>query len=335
MTLPRPVVPFAVRDGAAVRPDLVPLDRPPPPPVEDDGPRTLLRIDADLPRLLANKQDVVARAADRAVATADDVPAAWLTAAGHRLAEVCGGAVPGLVRHRAGAVELPAAGVRVDDRGHLGQVPPSSPLPAADRATLVARLHGLPEHRRALEAVALAVGEDLVLVGTDGRARWLHVCAPSGWAPGEAGGAPLTALHGPIPTGDRLRRASTNLAAAITRRGPFVRWTWGFDGVDRLARQPDDPPIRWPDDPGRWWWRAERQTTVPLRGLDAGLFTIRVHLALLADVVDATRARRLAGVVAALPQDLAAYKGLAGRRDRLLAWLDARAGSGSASPIGR
>lgn len=335
MTLPRPVVPFAVRDGAAVRPDLVPLDRPPPPPVEDDGPRTSLRIDADLPRLLANKQDVVAHAADRAVATADDVPPAWLATAGHRLAAVCGEVVPGLVRRRVDAVELPAVGLRIPDRGPIGELARPSTLPAADPAAVATRLTSLPLHLRALEAVALAVGEDLVLVGTDGRARWLHVCAPSGWAPGRAGGAPLTALHGPIPTGDRLRRASTNLAAALTTRGPFVRWTWGLDAVDRLARFPDDPPPRWADDPGRWWWRAERQTTVPLPDLDAGLFTIRVHLAPLTDVVDAPRARRLAEAVAALPEDLAAYKGLAGRRDRLLAWLDARAATGSASAVGR
>jgi hypothetical protein len=83
------------------------------------------------------------------------------------------------------------------------------------------------------------------------------------------------------------------------------------------------------------WFRCERQVSVPLRapGLAAGgaaLFLIRLHVAPLAEV--ATDRGRLAVVRDALASMSAAtleYKGLASRRDALLAWLDARLGEGT------
>lgn len=320
-------MPFAVRGGAELRPDLTPLHRPVPAWVEDDGPATLLRIDRDLPAMLANKRDRLAADRNRWTATAPDPVPPWWAEAGRALAASVAADVPSLVHLDGDVVELRAAGLRVHLDGRIAEVEPGPDAPVhLDPVEVVARLEQVPSHLRVLEAVASTVAEDLVLVDRDGHCPWLHVCAPSGWAPGAAGGASLATLHAPVPASDRVLRASRNLAVAMATAGLFVRWNWGIDAAARWARHPDDPPAAWPDDPAAWIFRPERQTTWPLRGLEVGVFAIRVHLARLDEVVDGPRARRLASAVRELPDDLAAYKGLGdGRRDQLTTWLDARA----------
>ncbi|MEX1164970.1 MAG: hypothetical protein WEB03_15475 [Nitriliruptor sp.] len=81
------------------------------------------------------------------------------------------------------------------------------------------------------------------------------------------------------------------------------------------------PPV---PTPGELTFRAERQTTLPLRDVGLGIFLIRVHRAPLATVVATTARRsRFAAAVDSLSEDLAGYKGITGQRrtEELVRWL--------------
>jgi hypothetical protein len=334
--LPPPVVPFAVGMRAPLRPDLVPLERPVPAHVEDPGPASVLRLDAGTAGMVAAKRRRLA--VDPAPWTArGEVPSARLRTAGRELAAALAAERPELLRLEGRALVLPGAGVTVGDddtvttRSHAA-TPRLGGTAGLDGGTagmddadgpVARRLRQVEPALRWLEAVALAVGEDLVLVDRSANVAWLHVCAPTGWDPGGSGGAPLAALHGPVPHADRLRAASGALGRALVEGGPFVRWTWGLTADPALAHHTRRPgPHLPPPAPGALTFRAERQTTMPLPETELGLFAIRVHRAPLARVVDRPgRAEALAETVAALPEALAAYKGVDARREELLAWL--------------
>jgi hypothetical protein len=328
VTLPAVTVPFAVRASPEVRPDLWPLDRPVPPHVDDAAPPTLVRLDTEVPELVAAAREAVTRDAGPWTSSAAELDPGRAAAAGIALGTAVARAVPQLLVADASGLAVPGTGCRVLADGALERVsvPGTTGVDTATAHLVAPRLDAVRAGHRALEAVALAVAEDVVLVDADARAVWLHVCAPSGWDPGSAGGRPLTELHAPVPAADRLRAASRALGRAIVATGPHVRWVWGLTDDPAAAHHPrrrgpaslGDLPI------GRLTFRAERQTTLPLPDLDLGVFLIRVHRAPLDEVVTtADRARHLAAAVRALPDDLAAYKGVADRRDELLAWLDA------------
>ena len=76
-------------------------------------------------------------------------------------------------------------------------------------------------------------------------------------------------------------------------------------------------------DPATWWLRVERQTTLPLPGLNAAAFFIRVLVQPLPRAVGpAGRRARLAAAVRSMDPALLAYKGLDGAVGTLLRWLD-------------
>jgi hypothetical protein len=331
--LPTPVVPFAVGMRAPLRPDLVPLDRPVPDHVEDPGPASVLRLDAGTAALVTAKRRRLA--ANPGPWTArGDLPAARLRAAGRELAVALAREHPELLRLEGRTLVLPGAGVAVEDDDTVTVLSgaPSHPL-GGETGLVSPRLQDVEPALRWLEAVALVVGEDLVLVDRVANVAWLHVCAPTGWDPGTAGGAPLAALHGPVPHAERLQAASRALGRALTQGGPFVRWTWGLTAEAALAHHARRPVPHVPSPaPGALTFRAERQTTMPLPETELGLFAIRVHRAPLARIVDRPgRAEALAETVATLPEALAAYKGVDVRRRELLTWLRETAPVASAS----
>lgn len=325
--LPPAVVPFAVRAMPHVRPDLWPLARPVPPHVEDDGPRTLVRLDAEVPQLVAAAREQVTTDPAPWTSHVPDLAPEDAIAAGLALGQAVSRDLPDLVAAAGGSLALPGIGIRVTARGSVERtaVTPS----AHDRGgtTQVAeRLNAVPAEHRLLEAVALAVAEDVVLVDAAGRAVWLHVCAPSGWDPGAAAGRHLTELHGPVPSADRLRAASDALARAIVTSGPHVRWVWGLTDDPAAAHHPRfrGPPATGRGPIAELTFRAERQTTLPLADLGLGVFLIRVLRAPLHEVAASVARRvRLAEAIDVLPAELARYKGVADRRDELLAWLAA------------
>lgn len=321
------MVPFAVRARPEVRADLWRLDRPVPSHVDDTGPATLVRIDREVPDLVASGRARLAADPAPWTATASDLPLAAAETAGWHLAAAVAAVHPDLVRADDRGSSLPGVGVHL---ARDGTVTTTGPDPrgavGGDPDLVTARLAAVPAPLRPAELVALGIAEDVVLVDAAGRAVWLHVLAPSGWDPGASGGTPLAALHAPVPAAERLLAASANLARAIVRSGPHVRWVWGLTDDPAAAHHPRFSPGSCPvEDIGEITFRAERQTTLPCASVGLGVFLIRVHRARLADVVGgAGRRSRLAEAIRALPPDLAAYKGVAGRRDELLRWLEDR-----------
>ncbi len=338
--LPPPEVPFAVRPMPDVRPDLWPLAREVPGHVEDAGPRTLVRLDREVVELVAAKREALARDPAPWTAASPLLGSEAAVQVGLRLAAAVAEAVPALLDAGPDAITIPGTGVRVGADGTIVEVAPDPAAPVlGDPQVVLTRLAAVEPAHRPLEAVALAVAEDLVVVDRDGRALWLHVCAPSGWDPGSAGGAYLAALHGPVPDADRLRAASASLARAITGSGPHVRWVWGLTDDPAAAHHPRSrgavPPVA---SPGDLTFRAERQTTLPLSDLGLGVFLIRVHRAPLRTVVTSDERRsRLLATVDSLSEDLATYKGITClRRPELARWIAGlEVGSATSTAVGQ
>jgi len=175
-----------------------------------------------------------------------------------------------------------------------------------------------PAPTRIADALALSLPEDFAWMRDDGRegsADLLHVTFPSHWAPETRAGASLLALHQPVADGDALRNASRNLMRAITRKGPFRRYVWSLNPTPNLDRHPATTPpagtgTRHPIDDT--WFRVERQTTLPFPDQAVALFTIRILVTPLRDVLttEPGRAATLAAAIRSMGPELRRYKGL-------------------------
>lgn len=156
-----------------------------------------------------------------------------------------------------------------------------------------------------------------------GSAELLHVCFPSGWDPATRAGADFATLHGPVPHGETLRRAAPQVVRAMVSKGPFVRYVWSLVPGPELDRNPRRrADLRRTVPPEALWFRVERQTVMPLPEQRRALFTIRVYMAPLAEVLTGPERRAtLASAIASMDDALLAYKGIGRGRDALLAWL--------------
>ena len=216
-------------------------------------------------------------------------------------------------------------GVRVDLEG--GRLVAHGPTRCPEATELLASCRGL---ELLVTGWLLACSDDLVVLRRGGQgvlhAELLAVAFPSGWPPRRRLGASLLELHAPVADGERLQRAAPALSEALLTKGPLRQHVWGLDPDGRLDRDPSAPdaptgPV--PADPAQWWLRVERQTSVPLAGLDRALFTIRPHLLPLPALAPAQCAT-LAAAVASMGAAARAYKGIEALADDLVAWLSAR-----------
>lgn len=358
--LPPTIVPFPVAPSYRVRPDLVRLGQLPDH-VDDPGAATLVRLDDGAPMALAHALREVAEAPE-AVRWADPEIAAdrwWdvASAVAHALAAegdprvgtiresgmVRGfpvGAVPTALpmpapdRVRVTGIAFPWLGLRLSPDGALERGDPDPRTPpelAALAAGAADALGRLPAATRALDALRLAITEDVVMLlrdrrGDGGRAGYLCVASPSGWDPGARGNASFAALHAPVPHAGPLLSAGAAIADAMVEKGPFVRYVWSLAADDAPSHHPRRHPAARLDgrDPATWWLRVERQTTLPLPGLNAAAFFIRVLVQPLPLAVGpAGRRARLAAAVCSMDPALLAYKGLEGAAPALLRWLEA------------
>jgi dimethylamine monooxygenase subunit A len=186
------------------------------------------------------------------------------------------------------------------------------------------------------QPIELAFEEDLaVLDGATGTLPWLCVCVPSHWAPEEKLGLDFMALHAPVADNAALLAASAGLLRLATGGECWERFVWTLSPSARYDQHPlRHPRTPWPtpQDPAafaaRTWMRAERQTFFPVgRGTRQAVFTIRVMLAPLMQVVDsAEKAQRLADSLASMSPAVLDYKGLTQAREPLLQWLGTLAG---------
>ncbi|MEX2542217.1 MAG: heme-dependent oxidative N-demethylase subunit alpha family protein [Trueperaceae bacterium] len=342
--LPAEVVPFPVGPEYRIRPDLRRLE---------PGSRHFVS-DARWPKYLARKLSLLEADAERCRVIAGDEQA--LMAVLWRVAELLAVEQPQRFRledncftireldltfRRDGSYDdaLPGAATSSgsNDRVDAGTICPDDPAGSNVRERVRVHLGGLGTVERLSDAIALAVQEDYVIVagppGED-RAELLHVCLPSHWNPGDRRGASFAELHAPVPHNSRLLAGSRNLVAAMLAKGPFERSVWSLTDTADLDQNPvrrgvdDARPEADPLD--RLWFRSERQTT---RALTKGttpeggraLFTIRIYVAPLRQVLDPGRAALLAAAIRSMDEELLRYKALVDRRDSLLAALDALA----------
>lgn len=148
------------------------------------------------------------------------------------------------------------------------------------------------------------------------------VCFPSHWDLGEKMGLPMAAIHDAVPgLNDALGR---QINAFLSRIKPGISWERGNWGLSRSPESNLHPSIDLPRldqtvSLDEVWWRLEEQSLVSLPGSGGILFGIKLVIRPLAEIKNDPQGR--AGMIRALesmPEEMAAYKGIASARSRLL-----------------
>jgi hypothetical protein len=201
-------------------------------------------------------------------------------------------------------------------------------------AEIGACLRALPAVWRTAALLALAFAEDFAVIdGATGRIPWLAVCLPSHWAPEDKIGRHFTQVHAPVADNQILLAAGDHLARLVTGTERWERFVWTITRHPNLSQHPQRcTTAPWPADASadalaaRAFFRTERQTFIPLPDHAQAVFTIHVEMQPLADAVQQTEhAQVLHAALASMSPAVLAYRSLADARDRLLAWLAARA----------
>lgn len=339
LPLPPCHVPFPVAERYTIRPDLNIMGALAQH-IDDPGANTLVRFDDASPRALAHTLHELEAEPD-AVRFADPTVAAarWWSVAHAIASAISREGDPRVQVDAAGSLYFPFLGVRVHEDGRMDVSEAAAHTPTALRplaARAQAQLRRFPDATRALDALRLAVSEDLVVllretaatsgnrVPSGGRTAYILVAAPSGWDPAARANADFATLHMPVPNAGALVSAASAISDAMIQRGPFVRYVWGFSALDTLSHHPRRHPAAplqglHPQD---WFLRVERQTTMPMPAHDAAMFAIRVYVQPLAQALrEPGRAARVQAAVASMDPAVLAYKGLTSARDDLLAYL--------------
>lgn len=184
---------------------------------------------------------------------------------------------------------------------------------------------GLPADRGSLSRLAAAWEPDLLLMRRDAAGEFRlaggAVCFPSSWTPAEKLGLTIDAIHAPVPTvnaelGARIR----TFLAKILADAVFERENWGLAAVPDLNMHPlrglsrlgADVPV------DQVWLRLEHQAFRALPVSGGVLFLIRLTVHPLGEALADPDVR--AGFIRALtsmPEEIAAYKGIAAARPGL------------------
>ena len=203
-------------------------------------------------------------------------------------------------------------------------------------------LADLPPTLRPGALLSLAFEEDFAVIdGASATIPWLAVCLPSRWAPEEKIGRHFAEVHAPVADSEMLVAASASLARLVTGDERWERFVWTISADPHLHQHPARGGGDWPaaseaDVDGLVavaTFRSERQTFIPIAGRGQAIFTIHVEsVPLAAAVTTADAARRLHDAIASMSPAVLAYRRLEVARDRLLAWLAARAAQDAARP---
>ncbi|MEP7298438.1 MAG: heme-dependent oxidative N-demethylase subunit alpha family protein [Burkholderiales bacterium] len=195
-------------------------------------------------------------------------------------------------------------------------------------------LRALPTPWRPAALLALAFAEDFAVIdGASAHIPWLAVCLPSHWAPEDKIGRHFAQVHAPVADNRTLITASDHLARLVTGADRWERFVWTVTRHPRLSQHPqrcDAAP--WPAAvdadalAARAFFRTERQTFIPLPAHEQAIFTIHVQMQPLVDALQTpAQARQLHDAIASMSPAVLNYRSLTDARDRLLAWLAARA----------
>jgi hypothetical protein len=179
------------------------------------------------------------------------------------------------------------------------------------------------------------VQEDLCLMQAREGAHVLtaaSLCAPSVWRLADKMGHPLTDIHGQVPGfADQMAPRVERIFSHLKVDAPVWRLNWSImteptlflpgHKHDRTDQRLAGLVAQTAGD--KLWLRVERQTLRRLPVTGAIVFTIKTHidpLKVISERPDLMRGLRSA--VAAMPDDMSAYKAMAPIRDVVIGWLD-------------
>ena len=152
------------------------------------------------------------------------------------------------------------------------------------------------------------------------------LCFPSSWALADKTGKNLEAIHDPVPDYQGAMANRVNLLFDRLRPEQIVwRMNWSLDEGMRLFRPSPHSHDHWLEKGGdpldHVFIRVERQTLRRLPLAKDIIFTIRIHLSPLRDLVDSQNQQALQGLhqqLSALSDEQCAYKGLSQARPIIL-----------------
>lgn len=184
------------------------------------------------------------------------------------------------------------------------------------------------------EALAQGMQEDFVILHDEPgamRARCLSVCFPSNWNPAEKLGLDFSAIHAPVADNALLQAAGKAIVDMAFRQASMLRHVWLLTANGDLPQHPETRRTRWEDAVAQAdaagqrlvdqvFFRVERQTTLPLPGLQRGVFFIRVMVCPLVEVlgVKPGRAGELREALRSMSDAVVAYRGMSAVSPRLL-----------------
>ena len=183
-----------------------------------------------------------------------------------------------------------------------------------------------------LDLAARCVQEDLCLMQERGGVYVLaaaSVCFPSRWKLRDKIGAPMRAIHAPVPFyDDKIGAASDRFLTLLAPEKPVWRINWSLHDSPELFQPEAAPPAIGSEkitaeNAGDWLWlRAERQTLRRLPSSGDILFTIRTYVRPLRDYATREHAAALAEALRNFPPETIAYKGLRGQIDAAVKFLE-------------
>ncbi len=170
---------------------------------------------------------------------------------------------------------------------------------------------------------------DFLLLQSDGRGPFRAlagcVCFPSSWSLTEKMGKPLEFIHGVVPSlNTQLGAPMQTFLSRLTPDVTWLRHNWGLSRSPELNQHPHRhlPRLDGAVDVENVWLRVEHQALVALPRCGGVLFGIRVSMHSLIEVRnDSAASAKLARALGTMPADIAAYKGLAAARQRIIEML--------------
>jgi len=161
------------------------------------------------------------------------------------------------------------------------------------------------------------------------------VCFPSSWSLEEKMGLPLEEIHSVVP--GLNTQLSRPIAGFLAKMAPGVSWLRANWGLSRSAELNQHPARKLPrlDATVRAdevWLRVEWQSLVALPANHGVLFGMRIEVLSLAQMKENPAvAEGLQRALRTMPEEMAAYKGIATARERVVELLGATNGSTTAS----
>ena len=178
-----------------------------------------------------------------------------------------------------------------------------------------------------LDLAARLIQEDLIIMlpadsSNDGTAKgwWLaagSIAFPSRWNLKEKFEQPMEIIHAPVPFyKEQLQESVNNFFNNMSGNKIYARRNWSLYDNPSLRQDINEhnnvsiPKLITSKNAGeQLWLRVERQTLRKLNETGAILFTIRIHLRQVKDVVNEEGvANRLAKALSALPKKMHEYK---------------------------